>query len=67
MANERQLYDFMFTSGSNHGSTSLGFRDIDDVQYLRGFMTGPFLVSISFFIFSFFISLFCLVPGGRLS
>jgi len=30
-------------------------------------MTGPFLLSISVFIFSFFISLFCLVPCGRLS
>jgi len=27
---------------------------------------GPFLLSISVFIFSFFISLFCLVPCGRL-
>ena len=27
----------------------------------------PFLLSISVFIFSFFISLFCLVPCGRLS
>jgi len=30
-------------------------------------MTGQFLLSISVFIFSFFISLFCLVPCGRLS
>jgi len=30
-------------------------------------MTGPFLLSISVFIFSFFISLFCLVPCGRFS
>jgi len=30
-------------------------------------MTGPFLLSISVSIFSFFISLFCLVPCGRLS
>jgi len=30
-------------------------------------MTGPFLPSISVFIFSFFIILFCLVPCGRLS
>ena len=30
-------------------------------------MTGPFLLSISIFIFSFFIILFCLVPCGRFS
>jgi len=30
-------------------------------------MTGPFLLSISVFIFSFFIVLFCLVPCGRFS
>jgi len=30
-------------------------------------MTGPFLLSISVFILSFFISLFCLVPCGKLS
>jgi len=29
---------------------------------------GPFLLSISgFFVFSFFVTLFCLVPCGRLS
>jgi len=31
------------------------------------FMTGPFLLSISVFVFSFFITLSCLVPCGRLS
>jgi len=36
-------------------------------HWLHGFMTGPFLLSISVFIFSFFISLFYLVPCGRLS
>jgi len=30
-------------------------------------MTGPLLLSISVFIFTFFISLICLVPCGRLS
>ena len=31
------------------------------------FMIGPFLQSISVFVFSFFVSLSCLVPCGRLS
>ena len=36
--------------------------------YLLGFMTGPFLLSISVFLFLvFFISLFVVVPCGRLS
>ena len=36
-------------------------------DWLHGFMTGPFLLSISVFIFSFFIILFCLVPCSRFS
>ena len=34
---------------------------------LHGLMTGPFLLSISVFVLVFFITIFCLVPCGRLS
>ena len=36
-------------------------------DWLHGFMTGPFLPSSLVFIFSFFVSLFCLDPCGRVS
>ena len=68
-SHDRPQVPLSFTPGSKPAfSSNLSHHKLPSVLRTDSTaLTGPFLLSISVFIFSFFISLLCLVPCGRLS